>query len=176
MPDCTGLCCRRVIGLITLLCAMGGSATGQNESGPGPKHSPEPNAAEAAGSDSTLPTLDELKVAGALRSSYRKQRRRSVGTKAPKPRLAAFRKNIEPVLKKTCLQCHGPEKQEGNIRIDKLDPDLLHGDDVTWWLEVVAVLTNGEMPPADAAKLADKDRSQVIEWLSSEIQVASAVR
>ena len=57
-----------------------------------------------------------------------------------------------------------------------LDPDLLLGDDVKWWLEVLSVLSNGEMPPADEARLEDKDRSQVIEWLSSEIQVASAVR
>jgi hypothetical protein len=80
------------------------------------------------------------------------------------------------VLQKNCLQCHGPETQEGNIRIDTLDPDLLHGDDVNWWLEVVAVLSNGEMPPADEAELADEERSTVLEWLSSEIQVASAVR
>ncbi len=32
------------------------------------------------------------------------------------------------------------------------------------------------MPPADEAELADDDRSKLIEWLSSEIQVASTVR
>jgi len=174
--DCTELYCIRVTWLITLLCVMCGAVTGQDNDELGPKRAAESTDAKAAGSDSTLPTFDELKVAGALRSSYRKRQRRSVETKAPKPRLAAFRKDVEPVLKTTCLGCHGPKKQEGNIRIDKLDPDLLHGDDVQWWLEIVAVLNNGEMPPADAAKLSDKDRSRVIEWLSSEIQVASAVR
>jgi len=57
-----------------------------------------------------------------------------------------------------------------------LDPDLLHGSDVKWWLEVVAVLSNGEMPPADEAELKDNERSNLINWLASEIQVASAVR
>ena len=166
----------RATWLVTLLCVMGTTATGQDASGSRPGRAAESNAAEATRNDSTLPTLDELKVAGALRSSYRKQQRRSVGTKAPKPRLAAFRKNVEPVLKKACLGCHGPRKQEGNIRVDKLNPDLLHGDDVDWWLEIAAVLTNGEMPPADAARLGDRDRSRVVEWLSSEVQVASAVR
>jgi hypothetical protein len=128
------------------------------------------------GSDSALQTLEELKAAGALRSSYRQHQPRSVGTETPKPRLAAFRKDVEPVLNKNCVQCHGPETQEGNLLIDTLDPDLLHGDDVNWWLEVVAVLSNGEMPPADANELDDEDRSIVVEWLSSEIQVASAVR
>ena len=176
MPGCIELCSQRAIGLIVLLCAMGGTATGQDQSQLLPERAPGPEATPASGSDVPLPTLDELKVTGALRSSYRKHQRRSIGTETPKPRLAAFRKGIEPILKKTCLGCHGPKKQEGNIRIDKLDPNLLHGDDVNWWLEIVAVLNNGEMPPADAPRLNDKDRRRIIEWLSSEIQVASAVR
>jgi hypothetical protein len=37
-------------------------------------------------------------------------------------------------------------------------------------------LSNGEMPPEDETKLADEDRSRIVEWLSSEIQVASQLR
>jgi mono/diheme cytochrome c family protein len=121
-------------------------------------------------------TLDEVKAAGALRSNYRKLVPRAETNKAPQANLAAFRTDIGPILQKMCADCHGPDTQEGNIRIDNLDPDLLHGGDVNWWLEILAVLSKGEMPPADADKLADKDRSQIVEWLSSEIQVASAVR
>lgn len=129
----------------------------------------------ASGKPSLL-SFEELKAAGALRSSYRTRKPRAVDASAPKPQLESFRREIQPVLKSICVQCHGPDTQEGNIRIDTLDPDLLHGDDVNWWLEVLAVLSNGEMPPADADELADDDRSRVVEWLSSEIQVASAVR
>jgi mono/diheme cytochrome c family protein len=121
-------------------------------------------------------TLDEVRAAGALRSNYRKQVPRTEPNKAPKANLAAFRKNIGPILQKMCVDCHGPDTQEGNIRIDNLNPDLLHGGDVNWWLEILAVLSKGEMPPADADELADGDRSKIVEWLSSEIQVASAVR
>ncbi|MDA1049032.1 MAG: DUF1592 domain-containing protein [Planctomycetota bacterium] len=168
--------CRRVIWLATLLCAIGEVVMGQNSGSAGSAPVVERETARGTGSDSTLLTLEELKAAGALRSSYRKHQQRSVGTEAPKPELAAFRKDIQPVLERACVRCHGPETQEGNIRIDTLDPDLLHGSDVDWWLEVVAVLSNGEMPPADEAKLADDDRSKLMEWLSSEIQVASTVR
>ncbi len=162
--------------LITLLCTTGGAATGQNDSGSKPEPGAEQKAAGFVERESTLSTLDELKAAGALLSSYRKHQSRSIGTAAPKADLAAFRKDVEPVLKKACDQCHGAETQEGDIRIDTLDPDLFHGNDVNWWLEVLAVLSNGEMPPADEAELADDGRSKVIEWLSSELQVASAVR
>jgi len=139
------------------------AATAQNSDGTSPE-------------SATLPTLEEVKAAGVLQSSFLKQLPRTETNEAPKANLKVFRKEIGPVLKKACVRCHGAKTQEGNIRIDTLDPNLLHGDDVSWWLEVAAVLTNGEMPPANEAKLTDKDRSKIIEWLSSEIQVASAVR
>jgi len=132
--------------------------------------------AQEAGVDSSAKTFHELKVSGALRSSYRNQEAVAVSTKVPEPQLDVFRKDIQPILTKACVQCHGPETQKGNIRIDTLNPDLLHGDDVNWWLEVMAVLSNGEMPPVDEAELADTDRSKIVEWLSSEVQTASTVR
>lgn len=129
-------------------------------------------------------TFDEIKSIGAQRSKYRGFKPQSFGrlgaqsTEAdpPKPKLKAFRTEIQPILKKACIQCHGEELEEGNIRIDKLNPNLVVGDDVDWWLEIAAVLTNGEMPPEDDNKLTNAERSKVIDWISSEVQMASAIR
>ena len=94
----------------------------------------------------------------------------------PKADLNGFRKTVEPVLKRACVSCHGPDKQKGKFRVDTLDPDLLNGEDVSWWLEVFGVIGNGEMPPEDAeVHLQDADRAVVIDWLSREIQQASRV-
>ena len=58
---------------------------------------------------------------------------------------------------------------EGEVSGGYLDPDLLKGKDVSWWLEVQGVLTNGEMPPPDSdVKLADADRVKVIDWLAGK--------
>jgi mono/diheme cytochrome c family protein len=133
-------------------------------------------AQDSAASGTADQTLEELKAAAALRSAYLKQAPQPAGTEVPQPRLAEFQKVIQPILNQTCVQCHGPDAQEGNIRIDTLNPDLLHGQDVNWWLEVMAVVSNGEMPPPDDAELSDADRTKVIEWLSHEVQVASSVR
>ena len=167
---------RFAMSLITFLCAMGGVAMGQTESASETEPKAEQIAAETVPTALTRPTLEELKVAGALQSSYRKQQSHAVGAEAPKADLAAFRKEVEPVLTKVCVDCHGAETQEGNVRIDRLDPDLFRGNDVHWWLQVLAVLSNGEMPPVDEAELPDDDRGKVIAWLSSQIQLASAVR
>ena len=95
----------------------------------------------------------------------------------PKANLEDFRKTIGPVLKAACVGCHGQDKQKAKFRVDTLDPDLLKGKDVSWWLEVQGVLTNGEMPPPDSdVKLADADRVKVIDWLAVEIRAASEAR
>ena len=94
----------------------------------------------------------------------------------PKADLDGFRKAVGPVLKRACVSCHGPDKQKGKLRVDTLDPDLLNGADLSWWLEVFGVIGNGEMPPEDAeVHLQDADRAVVVDWLSREIQQASRV-
>ena len=124
----------------------------------------------------TAPSFADLKTLGAQQSLFLTRDYKITSTETPKPKLAEFRKEILPVLKESCIGCHGAELTEGNIRLDTLDPNLQKGADVSWWIEVMAVLSNGEMPPPDEAELADDDRAKIIQWLSSEIQVASAVR
>ena len=100
-----------------------------------------------------------------------------LGSEVPKANINQFRNEIEPVLKAVCVGCHGPDKQKAKFRVDTLNPDLLTGKDVSWWLEVFDVISNGEMPPEDAKiKLADNEKARIIDWLSKEIQVASQVR
>ena len=126
--------------------------------------------------NSSISTLNELKHQGAERSTYVTQSLPPRTAKAPKPNLADFRRSIQPILKASCIDCHGPDTQEGNIRLDTLDPDLQRGPDVKWWIEILGVINNGEMPPADADPLGNSDRSQLVQWLSTELQLASQVR
>ena len=131
--------------------------------------------ARALTTATTSSQFEDLKTSGASQSTYLNQDFRITKAKAPRPNLTEFRKRIEPLLKNKCIDCHGPETTEGNIRIDTLNPDLQKGPDVSWWLEVLAVLNNGEMPPPDDVDLSDDDRSAIINWLSDEIQIASTV-
>src|SRR6185295_1278002 len=36
---------------------------------------------------------------------------------------------VEPLFRTHCYSCHGIEKPKGELRIDKLDPDLVKGSD-----------------------------------------------
>lgn len=121
-------------------------------------------------------SLEETKRHGASRSKYLEPTTQPNETKTPQADLQTFRDVIAPILEESCVDCHGPDNEEGNIRVDTLDPNLMQGDDVQWWVEVLAVLNNGEMPPPDEVEMDDDDRSTVVEWLSGEIQTASSVR
>ncbi|MEO2032394.1 MAG: DUF1592 domain-containing protein [Planctomycetaceae bacterium] len=125
-------------------------------------------------------TLEKARESGRMKSRF--LREADAETKAddaiPQANLAHFQKSVGPILTRSCLACHGPEKSEGRLRVDKLNPDLLTGPDVERWREVYNVLGNSEMPPEDAPDfaLADADRGQIVDWLSGELNMASRMR
>jgi hypothetical protein len=89
--------------------------------------------------------------------------------------LTTFQASIGPLLDSKCKSCHGADVEEGNLRVDTLDPNLLTGSSLPQWREVYKVVANGEMPPADdtATPLSDEDRQITVEWLSRELTKAS---
>jgi mono/diheme cytochrome c family protein len=129
------------------------------------------------------PTLAHLKATGLQRSRYRiaadghsAANESPVESKPREPDLAQFASTIKPLLEQHCIDCHGAETTEGNLRIDTLDPDLMTGGDTDRWLDVFAVITKGEMPPPDQGVLEDGQRRQLVNWLSAELQAASMAR
>ena len=54
---------------------------------------------------------------------------------------------FEVFLKKHCVRCHGSQKEEGDIRIDRLSRDFKAGLDSHHWAEVLDKINSGEMPP-----------------------------
>ncbi len=134
-----------------------------------------------AAEESTTPvTLETARESGRLKSRFLKEVDQApVAVDAiPKANVEFFHKSVGPLLRKSCLACHGPEKAEGRLRIDQLNPDLLTGDDVERWREVYNALGKSEMPPKDEPDyaLAEADRGAIVDWLSTELTAASLVR
>lgn len=53
----------------------------------------------------------------------------------------------EAFLEKHCARCHGPEKEKGDVRFDKLSRDFKLGADTHHWAEAMEQVNSGEMPP-----------------------------
>ena len=136
--------------------------------------------AQAADPTSTPVTFEEARSAGRAKSVFLKEvaKKTDATPAVPTANLEHFRKSIAPVLAKHCTDCHGPDSTMANLRVDQLNPDLLTGPDVDRWRGIYKVLSNSEMPPEDEPdyKLADADRRNIVDWLSTEISKASIAR
>ena len=134
----------------------------------------------AADGQETRATLEAAREQGRVKSRYLKEIKAAAATAdaIPKANVADFQKSVEPILTRSCADCHGPKKAKGRLRVDQLNPDLLAGPDAEKWREVYSALGKSEMPPATepAYALSDADRAIVVEWLGGELNKASLVR
>ena len=53
----------------------------------------------------------------------------------------------EAFLQKHCVRCHGPDKEKGDLRFDKLSRNFKLGADTHHWAEAMENVNSGEMPP-----------------------------
>ncbi len=86
-----------------------------------------------------------------------------------------FVRIIEPLLKAKCVACHGPDKQEGGLRLESLQAALKGGEsgpvlvpgDAAGSLLVKAVRFDDpdlQMPPRD--RLAAKEVEALTQWVN----------
>ena len=133
----------------------------------------------AADGQETPITLETAKEQGRSKSRFLKETKEAAkATEAiPKANIAFFQESVEPILKKSCLACHGPEKSEGRLRIDQLNSDMLTGPDVERWREVYNALSNSEMPPDNEPEyaLGDANRGFIVDWIGGELNKASVI-
>lgn len=54
---------------------------------------------------------------------------------------------FEAFLEKHCIVCHGPQNEEGDLRLHQLSRDFKSGADTHHWAEVLDKVNSGEMPP-----------------------------
>ena len=94
----------------------------------------------------------------------------------PSADLETFEKEIQPLMEKYCVACHGPDKVKAELRIDELNPDLFGGFDAEHWEEVYNQLSIGEMPPYDEPQPSSKERDVITAWLADELRAAAAAK
>ncbi len=75
---------------------------------------------------------------------------------------------VAPLFQKHCHGCHGGAKPKGDLRIDKLDPDFVKGNDGDHWRDVLDRLNFGDMPPAKEPAIKKEDRALMTAWLAQE--------
>ena len=84
-----------------------------------------------------------------------------------------FESKVRPILAERCLECHGPEKQKGNLRLDSLAAILKGGDsgpalvldkpDESLLLQVIGYTFDIKMPPK--SKLPEREIADLTQWV-----------
>jgi mono/diheme cytochrome c family protein len=83
---------------------------------------------------------------------------------------------FEAFLKTHCIGCHGPDKQKGDLRIDKLSRNFRLGEDSHLWAEVIENVNAGEMPPEKKPRPKQDEIATFITALDSRLKEGRAAR
>jgi hypothetical protein len=83
---------------------------------------------------------------------------------------------FEAFLKTHCIKCHGPKKEKGDLRLDRLSRDFKLGADTHHWAEVIEQINAGEMPPKKQKRPAQKEIATFITSLDARIKEGRAAR
>ena len=87
-----------------------------------------------------------------------------------------YKSHIQPILETYCYECHGAEKQKGEMRLDVLHWDMINGADAEKWHSAMNVINLGEMPPKKKKQLKDEERRAVVEWMSKSLKKAAVTK
>lgn len=83
---------------------------------------------------------------------------------------------FDAFLETYCIRCHGPEKEKGDLRIDRLSRDFKLGADTHHWAEVIEQVNSGEMPPEDEKKPTEAEIAAFVTSLDARIKEGKAAR
>jgi hypothetical protein len=83
---------------------------------------------------------------------------------------------FEAFLEKHCIRCHGPQKEEGDIRIDQLARDFKSGLDSHHWAEAIEKVNSGAMPPEKEPQPTQAEIAAFVSNLDSLVKEGRAAR
>ncbi|MCA9104989.1 MAG: DUF1592 domain-containing protein [Planctomycetales bacterium] len=102
----------------------------------------------------------------------------AVGQETPRfePDSAGFQERVLPFLTTHCLDCHGPDDAQAELRVDRdLTADLSDRANRERWGEVVNALNSHSMPPEDSPQPAVELVGEVVDWVTAQAALAEQV-
>jgi hypothetical protein len=81
---------------------------------------------------------------------------------------AGFRRDVQPILREYCYDCHGDGAKKGQIAFDELTTDKsVLNDDL--WFKVLKNTRAGLMPPHKKPRPSPEDQQKLERWIKYEV-------
>ena len=87
---------------------------------------------------------------------------------------AAFSEHLLPLLENHCFDCHGEDKQKGDLALHDLNRNLVNGGDEAVWDIVLDQINSGRMPPKEKKRPPENTLLAAVGWLTEELNKAEA--
>jgi hypothetical protein len=100
----------------------------------------------------------------------------TAGRSAPAAAGRDFQAGFRNFSAKHCVECHGPEVQRRQLRLDTLPLRLADKDTADVWMKILDRLERGEMPPKKNAKPPEQDVRVIVTALRQQLIKASRDR
>jgi|GEM_PF-5179042 len=85
---------------------------------------------------------------------------------------AEFTRTVTPFFERHCLQCHGPDKEKGGLRVDLLKADFDDHYSLSHFQNIIDELATQNMPPEDEVQPDAEDVVAVMDALSEFLEAA----
>lgn len=88
-----------------------------------------------------------------------------------------FEQTIQPILRQYCVECHSTERKEGELDLEPFANSKTDAVHPKIWEQVLAQVTDGEMPPKDKPQLPDALKlklTTVLQERLNQLALASA--
>jgi len=85
-----------------------------------------------------------------------------------------FKSKVKPFFRLHCIRCHGPDREEGGIRVDKISGDLDDLNSIDALQNILDEITVGSMPPASEPTPSDQALKNITRVISKHIADAKA--
>jgi hypothetical protein len=80
-----------------------------------------------------------------------------------------YKKQVEPLLKSYCFECHGEGANKGEVTFDEYTNLTSHIGNQKLWLAVWQNLQSQMMPPAKKVQPKDEERREIIKWIERDV-------
>jgi hypothetical protein len=88
---------------------------------------------------------------------------------ASNPGASEYRKDIEPIIKEFCYDCHGDGMDKGKVAFDEFDPDKDFGTSQDLWWRALKNLRAGMMPPPKKPHPSPEQMALIESWIKARV-------